>query len=211
MYAGRGRSQPAKRRRSPLAPIGQRGTTRHPTTPEQWILVGQIPALISQERFEQVQAKLRTNQQFARRNNKAHSYLLRALVSCGLCRMSCAGQTRDRYSYYTCAAKMHPSRTGREQGCPSRLIPMRQLDEVVWADLCELLMHPETIRQALGRAKTRRMAPAGDASTSYFVKQGKREPFPAGGSVDRSVPGADCFSGRIPSATPGRGKSGRSP
>jgi site-specific DNA recombinase len=67
--------------------------------------------------------------------------------------MSCAGHTRRTYSYYACAAKMHPSRTGREHGCPSRLIPMRQLDEVVWEDLCDLLTHPEAIRQALGRAQ----------------------------------------------------------
>ena len=101
-----------------------------------------------------MQAKLKTNQQFARRNHRVHDYLLRALVSCGSCRMSCAGHTRRKYSYYACAAKMHPSRTGREHGCPSRLIPMRQLDEVVWADLCDLLTHPETIRQALGRAQS---------------------------------------------------------
>ena len=81
VYAGRGRSQPSKARRSPLAPVGQRGRTYQPTAPEQWILVGHIPALVSQERFEQVQAKLKTNQQFARRNNRAHSYLLRALES----------------------------------------------------------------------------------------------------------------------------------
>lgn len=31
---------------------------------------------------------------------------------------------------------------------------MRQLDEVVWEDLCDLLTHPETIRQALGRAQS---------------------------------------------------------
>jgi site-specific DNA recombinase len=128
--------------------------TSQPTPPEQWILVGQIPSLVSQERFDQVQAKLKTNQQFARRNNRAHHYLLRALGSCGSCRMSCAGQTRRTYSYYVCAAKMHPSRTGREQGCPSRLIPMRQLDEVLWADLCDLLTHPESLQQALGRAQS---------------------------------------------------------
>ena len=153
VYAGRGRNQPSKRRRSPLEAVGQRAMTSHPTSPQQWILVGQIPAIVSQECFEQVQAKLKQNQQFARRNNKAHTYLLRALVNCGLCRMSCSGQTRRAYSYYCCAAKMHPSRTGREHGCSRRLIPMRQLDELVWTDLCDLLTHPEAIRQALGRAQ----------------------------------------------------------
>jgi site-specific DNA recombinase len=89
VYAGRGRVQPSTRRRSPLAPVGQRGTTSMPTEPEQWILVGHIPALVTPELFEQVQAKLATNQQFARRNNRAHDYLLRALVSCGCCRLAC--------------------------------------------------------------------------------------------------------------------------
>jgi site-specific DNA recombinase len=31
---------------------------------------------------------------------------------------------------------------------------MRQLDEVVWADLCDVLTHPEIIHQALGRAQS---------------------------------------------------------
>jgi site-specific DNA recombinase len=69
VYAGRGRVQPAKRRRSALAPVGQRMTTSMPTSKDQWMVVGHIPA------------KLTTNQQFARRNNRAHTYLLRALRS----------------------------------------------------------------------------------------------------------------------------------
>ena len=154
VYAGRGRVQPVKRRRSPLAPVGQRMTTSLPTSPDQWIVVGHIPALVTQESFEQVQAKLTTNQQFARRNNRAHTYLLRALVSCGCCQLACTGQTRRRYSYYTCVGKAHPSRSGREEKCGNRLIPMKQLDTVVWADLCDLLLHPESIRQALQRAQS---------------------------------------------------------
>jgi site-specific DNA recombinase len=154
VYAGRGRVQPSRRRRSPLAPVGQRGMTSRPTPPEEWTLVGHIPALVTQERFEQVQAKLKTNQQFARRNNRAHTYLLRALVSCGCCRLTCTGQTRRRYSYYACVGQSHPARSGREQKCRNRLIPMKQLDEVVWADVCDLLMHPQALRQALERAQS---------------------------------------------------------
>jgi site-specific DNA recombinase len=178
VYAGRGRVQPSTRRRSPLASVGQRGTTSTPTEPEQWILVGRIPALVTPELFEQVQAKLATNQQFARRNNRAHDYLLRALVSCGCCRLACTGQTRRSYSYYTCVGKMHPSRTGREQRCSNRLIPMRQLDEVVWTDLCALLMHPEMICQALGRAETWAMAAARAASTPHSAPESGCEPGP---------------------------------
>jgi len=153
VYAGRGRVQPAKRRRSALVPVGQRMTTSMPTSKDQWIVVGHIPALVTQQSFEQVQAKLTTNQQFARRNNRAHTYLLRALVSCGCCHLACSGQTRRGYSYYACVGKAHPSRSGREEKCRNRLIPMKQLDAVVWADLSDLLTHPEAICQALQRAQ----------------------------------------------------------
>jgi hypothetical protein len=37
---------------------------------------------VSQAHFDEVQAKLAINRSFARRNNTAHPYLLRALVSC---------------------------------------------------------------------------------------------------------------------------------
>src|ERR687886_602800 len=153
VYAGRSRVYPIGRRRSPLAAVGRRLRGSRPSPPEAWILVGHIPAVVSQEQFDQVQAKLVTNARFARRNNRVHHYLLRALVSCGQCRLTCRGQTRCRYAYYACAGKDHPALSGREQRCPSRLVPARQLDELVWADLCALLQDPASIAQALERAQ----------------------------------------------------------
>lgn len=153
VYAGRTQIRPIQRRRSALAPVGTRPNGARSTAPETWILVGQIPALITQEQFEQVQAKLVSNQQQAKRNNKAHTYLLRARVSCGLCHLTCRGQTRRRYAYYQCAGKDHLVQNGRETPCPSRLIPMTQLDQIVWDDLCQLLTHPELITQALQRVQ----------------------------------------------------------
>jgi len=41
----------------------------------------------------------------------------------------------------------------RENKCPSRFIPAQQLDVLVWQDLCEILMHPESITHALERAQ----------------------------------------------------------
>jgi site-specific DNA recombinase len=154
VYASRGRVRPISRRRSPLAPVGQRATSSLPQPPEHWIRVGEIPAMVTQSQFDQVQEKLELNRQRARRNNKAHQYLLRSLVSCGLCRLACTGQTRRTYSYYTCVGKAHPSRSSRDEVCRSRLIPMRQLDELVWSDLCDLLTHPEVLTAALERAQS---------------------------------------------------------
>jgi site-specific DNA recombinase len=153
VYAGRSRVRPVTKRRSPLTPVGQRQTGRVPTPAEEWIEVGQIPAIITQEQFAQVQAKLATNGRFARRNNTRNPYLLRALVSCGVCRLACVGQTRRRYAYYTCAGRSHPVLSSREERCRARLIPMRQLDEVVWNDVCAVLRHPETLALALARAQ----------------------------------------------------------
>ena len=53
------------------------------TAPQEMGSGGPGPSLLSQEQFDQVQAKFAHNQQFDRRNNTAHSYLLRAFVSCG--------------------------------------------------------------------------------------------------------------------------------
>jgi site-specific DNA recombinase len=36
--------------------------------------------------------------------------------------------------------------------CAARFIPAGQLDDLVWADLCELVTHPEVLTQALQRA-----------------------------------------------------------
>jgi site-specific DNA recombinase len=41
----------------------------------------------------------------------------------------------------------------RDEHCPSHFIPADQLDALVWADVCELLTHPDSIQHALARAQ----------------------------------------------------------
>jgi site-specific DNA recombinase len=109
--------------------------------------------IVSQERFEQVQAKLRQNASLASRNNTAHPYLLKSLVSCGLCRGACVGITRGTHSYYLCHGKWHPIHTHQEERCRARYIPVGQLDDLVWQDLCHLLSDPSHLVEALRRAQ----------------------------------------------------------
>ena len=86
-YANRLRVVPSKRHLSALRPVGKgESTVERPQ--EEWIPIP-VPAVVAQEVFDQVQAKLSLNQQKAPRNNKAHPYLLRGLVSCGMCRLEC--------------------------------------------------------------------------------------------------------------------------
>jgi len=46
-----------------------------------------------------------------------------------------------------------------EERCTSRHIPVKQLDDLVWQDLYEVLMHPEMIKHALERAHGRHWIP----------------------------------------------------
>jgi site-specific DNA recombinase len=154
VYAGRTHSRPAKIRRSATHPMGHPHGSLVPTPRQEWILVAEIPAIVQQEQFDLVQAKLAGNQSFASRHNVAHQYLLRALVSCGICQLACFGRTapHGQYSYYICSGKAKPVQNRRDEKCPSRFVPARQLDEFVWQDLCDLITHPQAIAHAMERA-----------------------------------------------------------
>jgi site-specific DNA recombinase len=116
--------------------------------------VAQVPAIVSQKQFELVQAKLAQNEQFARRNNTATPYLLRALVSCGRCHLGCTGRdSPGGYAYDMCLGRSQPVVSHRDERCSARSIPVDQLDELVWQDVCEVLTHPEYMTSALQRAQ----------------------------------------------------------
>src|SRR5215212_658807 len=139
---------PAKARRSPLKPVGA-GVTAKRRPEEEWILVS-VPPIVERETFDLVQEKLSHNRRFASRNNKSHRYLLRALVSCGTCGQGSNARTSwEGRSYYVCRGH---SEIVSEQRCRARHAPGGQLEELVWQDLCEVLIHPEHIKVALRRA-----------------------------------------------------------
>ena len=155
-YAGRAQTNrtrvvPARRRKSALLPVGP-GDSHAPRPPEDWIAVP-VPAIVSEETFARVQAKLDTNQQSAARNTR-HEHLLRALVSCGRCRLSCTvRRTQAGYRYYLCRGRTDALRVARGQRCNARYTPAGQLDELVWGDLCALLADPAQVAGALERAR----------------------------------------------------------
>jgi site-specific DNA recombinase len=120
---------------------------------EEWVEVASVPAIVTPELFDRVQGKLAHNRQFARRNNTAHPYLLRALVSCGVCGLACIGRCLPTgHRYYCCSGKRSIAHPHRDASCPSRFIPAEQVEALVWDDLCRLLSDPEAVRRALERA-----------------------------------------------------------
>jgi site-specific DNA recombinase len=151
-YSGRTRTVRAQRRKSPLQPVGP-GYSHYPTPPDGWIAIA-VPALISPDTFEAAQARLDHNQRLGRRHNTRHHYLLRALVSCGQCRLACSGRTDHHgYSYYLCRGRSERLRTIAEGRCPAPYIPAEALDQLIWEDLRQVLMTPTLITHELQRAQ----------------------------------------------------------
>jgi site-specific DNA recombinase len=169
-YANRTRPVPARQRKSALLPVGP-GASKRPTPEEEWIPIP-VPAIISQEQFDQAQTRLSLNQQMSRRNNTKHQYLLRGLVSCGQCKLSCTGRSsRPHYAYYICRGKTDALRASQGQRCQSRFTPAQALDELVWQDLCYILTHSESITQALERAQSGEWLPQQLRARSKVLKQ----------------------------------------
>jgi site-specific DNA recombinase len=153
VYGNRWHRRGTQERRSATAPRKHSAMSRVDAPREEWILVAEIPPLVSQGQFDRVQARLASNRRFAHRNNKAHPYLLRGLVSCGMCGLACLARANiSQYRYYSCTGKLPALFSHREQKCSSRLSPAGRLDELVWSDLCDLLSHPEQASQALTHA-----------------------------------------------------------
>lgn len=153
VYGCRHRSRPARIRRSATHPLGRPHDTLVEQPPDAWIPIASVPAIVTQEEFDRVQHKLAQNQSFARRNNRAHTYLLRALVSCGLCQSACtARHLKGGHTYYVCSAKAKAIHSRKEEKCPACYSRADRLDELVWADLCAVVTHPESIAGAMERA-----------------------------------------------------------
>jgi site-specific DNA recombinase len=119
---------------------------------EEWIAVP-VPAIITPEVFEVAQARLDQNKKMARRNNKSNSYLLRGLISCGKCRLSSTGITQGKYQYYKCSGRLNALRVAQGEVCNARYVPVQQLDELVWKDLCSIVSNPDLITLELERAQ----------------------------------------------------------
>lgn len=157
-YSGRTRSVPARQRKSALLPVGP-GQSQRPAPPEAWIAIP-VPALIDQETFDAAQARLAQNHQLARRHNDTYDYLLRGLVNCAQCRLSCLGRSLPPgYQYYVCRGRSDKLRVAEGQACRARYAPAAALDQLVWQDLCALLQQPALITHELERARTGKWLP----------------------------------------------------
>jgi len=173
-YSGRTRSVPARRRKSALQPVGP-GVGKGAAPQGDWIGIP-VPEIVSQEVYDAAQQRLDENKRMARRNNHKHDYLLRGLVSCGQCHLSCTGRTvRPGYSYYVCRGRTDALRAAQGERCIARYAPSQALDSLVWEDLCGIVSSPGLITQALERAQAGEWLPQALQSRKETLSQSLRQ------------------------------------
>jgi len=115
---------------------------------EEWIAVP-VPALIDVDIFRGAQEQLKTNRVFSRRNlQREGEYLLRCLVSCGVCGRSMVAHSRGEHTYYHCSANVDHIFAGRPRRCPVPMVYAPDLDLLVWQEIDLLLKSPELMKKA---------------------------------------------------------------
>jgi site-specific DNA recombinase len=174
VYGGRMQYRPPKIRRSSTHPMGKPHGSVIWVSPEEWIPIAKVPAIVTEEEFARVAAKLAQNRLLAKRNNKTHNYLLRAMVSCGWCKQACSGRCLPSgNSYYLCPSRVRARHLRPDPHCPSRYIPVQQLDDLVWKDLYNLLLNPQQIKIALERAHSGSWMPQALQARRENINKGK--------------------------------------
>ncbi|HEX9597112.1 MAG TPA: recombinase family protein [Anaerolineales bacterium] len=169
-YSGRTHPAPARQRQSALQPVGP-GQSHPPAPAEEWIAIP-VPAIVDRETFRLAQQRLDQNKQMAPRNNTAHDYLLRGLVSCAQCQLSCMGRmVRPGYAYYLCRGRTDGLRAAKGERCTARYAPAQALDDLVWQDLCQILTDPALITHELERAQAGEWLPQALQSRRQTLQQ----------------------------------------
>lgn len=131
-----------------------------PRPAEEWIRVP-VPAIVSVEDWELVNAVLKKNFQMSSRNGK-ESYLLTGLVKCATCNRSYVGHRRKRTgrggqplctSWYCCSSRTagYPKLMQEKIGCDQGNISNRILEAAVWKVVYPVLLDPRILIASLER------------------------------------------------------------
>ncbi len=124
---------------------------------EEWIPIS-IPPLIDLETFHQAGIRVKDNQRFSPRNLKEDAYLLRRLVHCGHCGLSCRASSNTAnprsVHYYVCPGTKNHFLI--EKRCSQRCIGADALDELVWEEVSTRLQDPDLVLEAYRECRIHR-------------------------------------------------------
>jgi site-specific DNA recombinase len=111
---------------------------------EDWIVVP-VPAIVSEKLWTRANAMLLKNKERARRNSRER-YILTGVLVCAECGRKWSGVCEPNF-YYQCPAHYGPLK--HLQHCTASHISARILHTTIWRALCEILLEPALIIQAL--------------------------------------------------------------
>ncbi len=139
------------------ADVLKKGVSTVRTERHTWIEIP-VPAIIGEALFVAVQEQLEENRKRARQGRRGAAYLLQGLSVCGHCRYAyygkkvskAAGKGGQQYAYYRCIGT-DAYRFGGERICDNKQVRTERLDELVWQQVCELLVHPQRLKQEYER------------------------------------------------------------
>jgi site-specific DNA recombinase len=120
---------------------------------EAWITIP-VPAIVSEEIYNDARERLEENKRFSPRNNKKHEYLLSGLLRCQECGYALYGKpaSNSKYKrcYYRCSGQ-DGYRWANGRVCSAHPIRVEALDELVWEQTRHLLEEPELVLQEYSR------------------------------------------------------------
>jgi site-specific DNA recombinase len=116
-----------------------------PRPEEEWIQL-KVPAILTQDLWQQAQERLAMKKQFAVRNNQHNFYLLRALLVCRECGWTLVGRTsQGKQTYYCHNQGKLLSPDVPKHSCH---IDAEVIEPLVWEELTKLLHNPRLMADA---------------------------------------------------------------
>ncbi|MBL6966214.1 MAG: recombinase family protein [Anaerolineales bacterium] len=110
---------------------------------EEWIPIN-VPQIVPQTTWDQVQAQLDMNKKYASRNNKRNFYLLRGLLVCGECGRTLAGRTYANGTVRYFCTNQGANRSLAEP-CSSAPLDGKTIEPLIWKAVADLLANPQLI------------------------------------------------------------------
>jgi site-specific DNA recombinase len=107
-----------------------------------------VPAIVSESVWNDVQKRLRTNRKL--RPPRKNPWLLQGLITCGQCGLSYQGQFPTRTNTaYACRGRLRESHTDGSSRCNGPTLIAKWLEDQVWMKISDILTNPDKLREVI--------------------------------------------------------------
>jgi site-specific DNA recombinase len=113
----------------------------------------EVPPLVDADLWARANAQIQQNRRLPK-GNATRTYLLRGIIRCGQCGGTYVGQritdrTASGSSYYRCTGRTLTHYPNREHRCRAHVVNALWLEQEVWNDCRQFILHPgETMVEA---------------------------------------------------------------